>query len=180
MLTLVVRDGAERPMTSYAQVGVSVRSWHTGDPVDEAVALDPFICQGRYLRSCRHKMWGKGEAQRIWMAAMKDERRSQYAWRGAPRRVPWSLLTSGPPSPGDVTFLAPVLVCPVPEGRVEYLSQACAAKPMDAAEGRGALTRPAAWPATPPVPAAPTSRAPPRARPSQGRRCTRPRCRRCR
>lgn len=49
VLTLVVRDGAERPMTSYAQVGVSVRSWHTGDPVDEAVALDPFICQGRYL-----------------------------------------------------------------------------------------------------------------------------------
>ena len=49
MLTLVVRDGAERPMTSYAQVGVSVRSWHVGDPVDEAVALDPFICQGRYL-----------------------------------------------------------------------------------------------------------------------------------
>ena len=88
MLTLVVRDGAERPMTSYAQVGVSVRSWHAGDPVDEAVALDPFICQGRYLRSCRHKMWGKGEAQRIWMAAMKDERRSQYAWRGAPRYVP--------------------------------------------------------------------------------------------
>ena len=56
--------------------------------MDEAVALDPSICQGRYLRSCRHKMWGKGEAQRIWMAAMKDERRSQYVWRGVLRRVP--------------------------------------------------------------------------------------------
>ena len=111
-------------MTSYAQVGVSVCSWHTGDPVDEAVALDPSICQGRYLRSCRHKMWGKGEAQRIWMAAMKDERRSQYAWRGVLRRVPQSPLTSGPPSPGDATFLIPVLVCPVPESRDAYV--ACA------------------------------------------------------
>ena len=88
MLTLVVRDGAERPMTSYAQVGVSVRSWHTGDPVDEAVALDPSICQGRYLRSCRHKMWGKGEAQRIWMAATRDGAAHDSAWRGAPRYVP--------------------------------------------------------------------------------------------
>ena len=88
MLTLVVRDGAERPMTSYAQVGVSVRSWHTGDPVDEAVALDPFICQGRYLRSCRHKMWGKGEVQRIWMAATRDGAAHDSAWRGAPRYVP--------------------------------------------------------------------------------------------
>lgn len=70
---------------------------------------------------------------------MKDERRSQYAWRGVLRRVPQFPLASGPPSPGDATFLTPVLVCPVPEGRVEYLSQACAAKPMDAAEGRGAL-----------------------------------------
>ena len=107
MLTLVVRDGAERPMTSYAHVGVSVRSWYTGDPVDEVVALDPFICQGRYLRSCRHKMWGKGEAQRIWMAAMKDERRSQYVWRGVLRRVPQSPLASGLPSPEDVTSLIP-------------------------------------------------------------------------
>ena len=107
MLTLVVRDGAERPMTSYAQVGVSVRSWYTGDPVDEAVALDPFICQGRYLRSCRHKMWGKGEAQRIWMAAMKDERRSRYVWRGVLRRVPQSPLACGLPSPEDVTSLIP-------------------------------------------------------------------------
>ena len=180
MLTLVVRDGAERPMTSYAQVGVSVRSWHTGDPVDEAVALDPFICQGRYLRSCRHKMWGKGEAQRIWMAAMKDERRSQYAWRGAPRRSPQSLLTSGSPSPGDATFLTPVLVCPVPEGLVEYLSPGMRGQTHGRRRGPWRSTRPAAWPATPPVPAASTSRAPPRARPSQGRRCTRPRCRRCR
>ena len=107
MLTLVVRDGAERPMTSYAQVGVSVRSWHTGDPVDEAVALDPSICQGRYLRSCRHKMWGKGEAQRIWVAAMKDERRSQYVWRGVLRRVPQFPLACGLPSPEDVTSLIP-------------------------------------------------------------------------
>ena len=126
-------------MTSYAQVGVSVRSWHVGDPVDEAVALDPSICQGRYLGRVATRYGVK--VKRSESGWPRRETGPLTIARGEALRVasPWSLLTSGPPSPGDATFLTPVLVCPVPEGRVEYLSQACAAKPMDAAEGRGAL-----------------------------------------